>query len=285
MTGALPVSAQAVTIAAPGLLVEGALGVDAGLTLTKTVHASNGVLSLRAHETQVLGKIAPYGGPAGVTGARASGVNIAGAVPSQEIEAATRGVMALLSVAGRPVSGDFVLALLGTGTAFAAVREGVVQHLGGTPMGGGSFFGIARRIDPSLTYAAMVDGAASGDRHAVDVMVSDAYPDGIGRIGPNLTAAHLAKAGDANIADLLAGLLNMHGENIGQIAAGRAVVAKIPRIVLAGGFAHGNAHLAESIAAMTRMFGIETQCGPWPGFAGALGAAMIAADAAQGRAT
>jgi type II pantothenate kinase len=263
------------------LLPEGALGVDAGLTLTKSVRVSSGVLSMSAHETRALSGIAPARGPAGVTGARAASIDMAGATASPEIEAAARGVIALMTLTRQPVEGDFVLALLGTGTAFAAVRDGVVQHLGGTPMGGGSFAGIARRIDSSLTYEAMISGAARGDRRDVDVMVSDAYPGGIGRIGPDLTAAHLAKTSAASIDDVLAGLLNMHGENMGQIAAARAVVAKISRIVLAGGFAHGNGLLVESIAGMTRLFGIETLCAPSPGFAGALGAALIAADAVQ----
>lgn len=281
MKNAAPVAVHATTLDAPGVLPDGALGIDAGLTLTKVIRASGSTLSMSAYETHTLGAIDAASGPVGVTGAHGASAAVTGATPAQEIDAATRGVIALMAASGRAIDGDFVLTLLGTGTAFAAVRDGTAQHLGGTPMGGGSFTGIACRIDPALTYAAMIAGAARGNRRNADLMVSDAYPDGIGRIGPDLTAAHLAKDGDASIDDVLAALLNMHGENIGQIAAGRAVVANVSRIVLAGGFAHDNDALVTSISGMTRMFGLQTECAPWPGFAGAVGAALIAADTAR----
>jgi activator of 2-hydroxyglutaryl-CoA dehydratase len=108
-------------------------------------------------------------------------------------------------------------------------------------------------------------------------MVSDAYPEGIGRIGGAMTAAHLAKRGDAALDDVLAALLNLHGENIAQIAASRAVIAQVPHLVLAGGFAQENHSLVASITAMTQLFGVRTDVAPHPGFAGALGAAIIAA--------
>jgi type II pantothenate kinase len=174
-------------------------------------------------------------------------------------------------------AGDFVLALLGTGTAFAAVRGDKVSHLGGTPLGGGSFAGIARRIDATLTYLEMIAAAARGDRRNADLMVSDAYAEGIGRIGGDMTAAHLSKQGDASLDDVLAALLNLHGENIAQIAASRAIIAQPPRLVLAGGFAHQNPSLVSSITSMATLFGVQTQLAPHPGFAGAIGAAIAAA--------
>ena len=109
-------------------------------------------------------------------------------------------------------------------------------------------------------------------------MISDVYPDGIGRVGPDLTAAHLAKRGDGSLDDFLAGLLNLHGENIAQIGASRAIIANIRRIVLAGGFAHGNPSLVASITSMAALFGVSVEVAPVPGFAGAIGAALVAAD-------
>jgi type II pantothenate kinase len=264
------------TIELRGALPAGAVGVDAGLTLTKIVSAEHdGSIAAYAFETREGGAeiAADDSARLGVTGARADAyASIESAVVSQEIEAAARGARAL---SGN--DGDFVLALLGTGTAFAAVRGDKVTHLGGTPLGGGSFEGIARRIAPELTYEAMIAGAARGDRTHADVMVSDAYPEGIGRIGGAMTAAHLAKRGDASLDDVLAALLNLHGENIAQIAASRAVIAQVPHLVLAGGFAQENHALVASITAMTQLFGVRTDVAPHPGFAGALGAAIIEA--------
>jgi type II pantothenate kinase len=265
------------------LLPEGAAGIDAGLTLTKVARWVAGSIELTARETaSVLDEHTPSHsiiGDAtriGITGARGEHVaDGAGVVRVQEIDAAAGGAIALL---GEQAPSEFLLALLGTGTAFAAVRDGAVTHLGGTAMGGGSFAGIARRIDPALTYGEMIAGAARGDRRNADLMVSDAYLGGIGRIGGEMTAAHLAKAG-ASIDDVLAALLNMHGENIAQIAAGRGTAVGIRHVVLAGGFAHENDALVASMTAMLLLFGFTSDVAPHAGFAGAVGAALMASKA------
>ncbi len=269
-------------------LPAGVAGIDAGMTLTKVVRATDGGITLVSRETPSalrLDLVHAETGDAervGVTGARSGDVrDDARIVSVQEIDAAARGVVALLESERRIGDGEFVMALLGTGTAFAAVRGGHASHLGGTPLGGGSFAGIARRIDASLTYAEMIDGAERGDRRRVDAMISDIYPEGIGRVGPDLTAAHLSKSGGSE-EDFLAGLLNLHGENIAQIAASRAIIANIRRVVLAGGFAHCNPTLVASITSMAALFGVTVELAPVPGFAGALGAALVAADRPAG---
>jgi type II pantothenate kinase len=269
-------------IAGEPLLPHGAAGIDAGLTLLKVARCGEGGIELSARET---GATAHGDVPAsaivhaatriGITGARGDRIiDGTGVVRVQEIEAAAHGAIALL---GAESPREFVLALLGTGTAFAAVRDGSVTHLGGTAMGGGSFAGIARRIDLSLSYGDMIACAARGERRNVDLMVSDAYADGIGRIGGDLTAAHLAKPG-GSVEDVLAALLNLHGENIAQIAAGRGQAVGIRNVVMAGGFAHDNAPLVSSITAMLRLFSVESCVTPHAGFAGAVGAALAAGN-------
>jgi type II pantothenate kinase len=266
------------------LLPAGALGVDAGITLTKAARATPAGVAFTALETpaQPTKDVERWlaldtASSIGVTGARASLLAGTGA-PVQEIEAGARGARALLESDGRLREGEFLLALLGTGTAFAAVRGATVRYLGGTPLGGGSFAGIARRIEPSQTYEQLVAGAGRGDRRRVDVMISDVYPGGIGGISPDLTAAHLARTDAGSLDDFLAGLLNLHGENIAQIAAGRAQAVHMTRVVLAGGFAHGNPALVASIASMAALFGLSVETVPWPAYTGALGAALIASE-------
>ena len=234
------------------------------------------MLTADARETSEMPQLRA-GAPAGATGARAGTFSGTGITRSQEIEAAARGARALMAAADRRIEDDFVLALLGTGTAFAAVRGEKVQHLGGTALGGGSFAGIARRVERTLSYDDLVAAAARGDRRRADLMVSDAYPEGIGHIGADMTAAHVAKA-DAPLDDFLAGLLNLHGESIGQIAAGRALVSQLRHVIIAGGFAHGNPSLTDAIAGMCGLFGVHAEAAPWPGYAGAVGAALIAAQ-------
>lgn len=259
----------------PDLLRVNAGGVDAGLTLTKGALGIEGGVRLFVRESEGAAPDVDGVTSLGVTGARAAQPG-PGQTAVQEIEAAVRGVRALMPAAD---DGPFVLALAGTGTAFALVRGDAVSHLGGTALGGGSFTGIARRLYPRLSYDDIVRGAAQGDRRRADVMVSDAYPDGIGRIGPDLTAAHLAKP-DGAPDDVLAALLNLHAENIGQIAASRALVAQARRVVLAGGFVHNNAALVASLTEMIGRFGVRAEAAPVAGFVGAIGAAIVAAERA-----
>jgi type II pantothenate kinase len=277
-------SLQPVTLSLPGVLPPDVAGIDAGMTMTKTARRLDGTIDLRAQETASLEvgsweTLRSGARRAGVTGARASAVTLSnGVVAVQEIEAAGRGCAALLEADGRLGSGEFLMGLMGTGTAFAAVRDGSAQHLGGTPLGGGSFAGIAYRIAPELPYEELIAAAERGDRRAVDVMIADVYPDGIGRVEPDLTAAHLSKKGAGTREDVLAGLLNLHGESIAQIAAGRARMANLSRLVLCGGFVHNNPRLVESIAHMAGLFGLVAETVQAPGYAGAIGAALMAAE-------
>jgi pantothenate kinase len=271
-------------LAVAGLLPDGALGVDAGMTLTKFAHARHDGVDFTANETHAalgadrkgiaIGSV--VAAPIGVTGALIGEFDDPNVVRVQEIDAGARGVVALLKADGRDAGDGFIMALLGTGTAFAAVRGAQVQHLGGTPLGGGSFSGIACRVEPSLSYEAMIAGAERGDRRRVDAMIADLYPAGIGQVGPDLTAAHLVRAEAGSLDDFLAGLLNLHAEDIAQIAASRARIAGLGRIVLAGGFTHNNPRLVDSITSMARLFGVSVETVSWPGYAGALGAALLA---------
>jgi hypothetical protein len=262
------------------LLPDGAAGIDAGLTLTKIVRGDGaGVIAEFSTATDA-GRQLPDVATLGVTGAHAHRYAAQrGSLIAPEIEAGATGVRALLRSAG--VNDDaFVLALLGTGTSFAAVGPGRASHLGGAALGGGSFIGIAGRVAPGMAYVDMIERAARGDRRRADTLVGEAYAEGVGRIGAEMTAAHVNKPG-ASVDDFLAGLLNMHGESIGQIAASRARIAGLSRVVLAGGFVHGNAALTKSIAGMVRLFGVECDVSPWPGFAVAAGAALIAAEGSR----
>ena len=138
-------------------LAPGVVGVDAGMTLTKVARASEGGIALAWYGTNDEGAGARIAAEVesaarvGVTGALLGAVHAGERfVRVQEIDAAARGVLALMESDGRAGSDGFVMVLLGTGTAFAAVRGENVTHLGGTPLGGGSFAGMATTIGSTL---------------------------------------------------------------------------------------------------------------------------------------
>lgn len=256
----------------------GVQGIDAGMTMTKRVYVTERGVTMSAAPTPSRPTELDDTAVCGLTGARALTFSSQRAISVAELDAAARGCSALLRASGRRDDDDFVMALMGTGTAFAAVRGGSASHLGGTALGGGSFAGIAYRVAPELTYPEVISAAAAGDRRRADFMVADVYPEGLGRIGPNLTAAHVARRGDVALPDFLAGLLNLHAESIAMIAAGRARMANINRIVFCGGFIHNNQMLTAGLAEMASRFGHEVEVVRMPGYAGAIGAALIASE-------
>jgi type II pantothenate kinase len=263
------------------VLPAGIVGIDVGMTLTKRVARRDGRIEASVSLTGAA-PAASGTARASVTGARAAllgGFERRADVP--ELEAAARGAQALLAASGMDARTAFVVALLGTGTAFALVDGRQVRHLGGTALGGGSFAALARRIATGRSYDDCIVAAGHGDRRRADIMVADVYPEGIGRIGPDLTAAHLAKMeGAPSEDDVLAAVLNLHAENIGQIAASRGIIAGVRRLVPVGGFVHDNTPFVEAFERMAMMFGVIVEQVPAPGFAGAIGAAILGAEAA-----
>ncbi len=62
---------EAAVVRAAGVLPDGAIGIDAGLTLTKIAQARGERIALSVHATSALGERAPSGGTViGATGAR-----------------------------------------------------------------------------------------------------------------------------------------------------------------------------------------------------------------------
>ena len=71
----------------------------------------------------------------------------------------------------------------------------------------------------------------------------------------------------------------MHAENVAQIAASRARMANLQRVVVGGGFAHNNPTMMEMFTKIAWLFGIAAEAVPAPGYAPAIGAALISAEA------
>lgn len=65
------------------------------------------------------------------------------------------------------------------------------------------------------------------------------------------------------------------------VADGALLPEGIRYLVLAGGFTHENPALIGSIAAMATLFGVTVTVAPHPGFAGAVGAALMACKQEQ----
>ena len=110
-----------------------------------------------------------------------------------------------------------VVVTMGTGTAFLrAERDGTVEHLCGTGIGGGALGGLCRRLVDMERFGQIMGLAEKGDLGKVDLTIRDLTPDS--PLDPSLTAANFGNlAEDASAADLAAGVVNLVLQAIGTM--------------------------------------------------------------------
>jgi len=160
----------------------------------------------------------------------------------------------------------FILVNIGSGVSIVRV-DGLdaFERVGGSAIGGGTFWGLCRQICPSCSEFEQAgrlaeeceDGASS-----VNLLVEDIYggdytmPNGAVLPG-SLTASFFAKAAmpgaeHRSDASLLHALTKMVSANICQIAHLNARIQKVSRVIFTGNFLRQNPVARESIATNMR---------------------------------
>lgn len=70
----------------------------------------------------------------------------------------------------------FLLVNIGSGVSILKVTgENICERVGGCPMGGGTFFGLARLLTGGLSFDETLAQAAEGNKAHVDMLVKDIY--------------------------------------------------------------------------------------------------------------
>lgn len=70
----------------------------------------------------------------------------------------------------------FILVNIGSGVSILKVTsENICERVGGCPMGGGTFFGLARLLTGGLSFDQSLKQAAEGNKNNVDMLVRDIY--------------------------------------------------------------------------------------------------------------
>ena len=78
----------------------------------------------------------------------------------------------------------YLLVNIGSGVSMVKVSgPRQYQRVGGTSLGGGTFWGILSLLTGARTFDEMLDMAAKGDNSGVDMLVGDIYGTGYGKIG------------------------------------------------------------------------------------------------------
>lgn len=113
-----------------------------------------------------------------------------------------------------------VVVSIGTGTSFTRVTPMRAWHLGGSGMGGGLLYGMAKTLCQTDNMDELQALADQGDLHAVDLQLRDVCAGTISNLSAETTVANMSKAGEATRReDLAAGLCNMIFQNIAVMAA------------------------------------------------------------------
>jgi len=126
---------------------------------------------------------------------------------------------------------------MGTGTAIVWARERgrKVTHVGGTGIGGGTMVGLGLRLLGVSDALVLNDMAKRGDAKSVDLTVGDIVGGAIGALDVKMTASNFGKlSGVGSPEDIAAGILNMVGEVVGELAHLSASGVGATRIILVG---------------------------------------------------
>ena len=125
----------------------------------------------------------------------------------------------------------------GTGVAMVSASEGVVKHVTGSAVGGGTLLGLARLILGTKDIFEIDRLALKGDASAVDIMLSEAVGGEIGRLPANANAVNLGKLEQPDRfsrENLAAGLVRLVAQVIAVIAINAAKAADLLDIIMVG---------------------------------------------------
>lgn len=143
----------------------------------------------------------------------------------------------------------FILVNIGSGVSILKVTsENVCERVGGCPMGGGTFFGLARLLAGGLSFDEALKQAGEGNKNNVDMLVRDIYGGNYDKFNlkGSVVASSFGKLGREgndtafSQADVLASILHMITNNIGSLANLHAKAYGITRIIYSGNFFHHN---------------------------------------------
>jgi type II pantothenate kinase len=129
-----------------------------------------------------------------------------------------------------------IVVSMGTGTAIVnAGRDGTLEYLGGTGIGGGTLLGLSGKMLGIRDIQNLVELAEAGDLARVDLRVGDITQKSIPGMSADLTAANFGKVSDlATKSDLALGLINMVFESVAMLALFAARDKHIRNIVITG---------------------------------------------------
>ena len=117
---------------------------------------------------------------------------------------------------------EAVITSIGTGTTIVHSDLDIIERIGGTGLGGGTFVGLSNAILKNrlkdiniISFDELIEMSKKGNRFNVDLSIGDISKLSIGNMSKDITAANFAAINKKfNDCDLVAGVSNMVLENI-----------------------------------------------------------------------
>lgn len=129
----------------------------------------------------------------------------------------------------------FIVASIGTGTAFIKNENGQITHLGGTGVGGGTLINLCKKINPEINFEDIRKIELTGTLENVDLKLQDVTTEEIKTLPKDTTAVNFGKLNEkATNEDIVLGIINMIFETIGVMAAFAAKGSDITNIIVIG---------------------------------------------------
>lgn len=154
-------------------------------------------------------------------------------IPTSKVDEFSASGTGALALSGQDKA---VVCTMGTGTAFLwAEKSGLVRHLCGTGIGGGTLGGLCHKLVGMERFGQIKKLAAQGDISKVNLTIADITCNPAATLDPTLTAANFGNlAEDATPADLAAGAVNMVLESIGTMTVLACQCCDSRTVVLTG---------------------------------------------------
>jgi len=128
-----------------------------------------------------------------------------------------------------------VISNIGTGTAIIEVNGDIINHLGGTGVGGGTIIGLAKELLKTSDFETIMQYASKGNLHNVDLNIGDIVETNISFLNKEFTASNFGKMLDiATKEDIAIGIINLAYQVIGMLSVFAAKSKNNETVVITG---------------------------------------------------
>lgn len=169
---------------------------------------------------------------------------------------------------------EAIVVSMGTGTSIVVARYGVVDHLIGSGVGGGTLVGLGRKMLNITDVDTIMQLAESGDLAHVDLSVGDISKEAIPGLPMDTTASNFGKLSDlASPSDIALGIVNMVFQAVATSAVMAARCENLKTIVFTGNLLQIHAG-KDVLDKFSSLYDLSIQVPKFAEFGPAIGAAL-----------